>query len=93
MGLAYSNDSYNNENTINNTASNYNNISEMPEYSGQIYVTINNNIPYFNEADYTVEAFENYSDLDELGRCGTAFANICKETMPPEGDARGDISL
>lgn len=92
MGLTYSNDSYNNENTINNTASNYNNISEMPEYSDQIYVTINNNIPYFNEADYTVEAFENYSDLDELGRSGTAFANICKEIMPPEGDARGDIS-
>ena len=45
MGLAYSNDSYNNENTINNTASNYNNLREMPEYFGQIYVTINNNIP------------------------------------------------
>lgn len=92
MALAYSNDSYNNENTINNTVINYNNLSEIPEYSGQIYVTINDNIPYFDENDYTLEAFEKYSSLDELGRCGVAFANICKETMPPEEDERGEIS-
>ena len=70
----------------------YLNIDEIPEYTDKIYVTLNNNIPYFEESDYTTKSFENYSNLDELGRCGVAFANICKETMPPEGDKRGDIS-
>ena len=28
--------------------------------------------------------FEYYSDLDELGRCGVAYANICQELMPTE---------
>ena len=66
---------------------NYNNLIEVPEYNGQIYVKINNNIPYFTKED-----FENYSKLDEKGRCGIAYANICKEIMPPDGDKRGDIS-
>lgn len=81
-------------NTVNNSSEviNYNNISEIPEYSGQIYVKVNDNIPYFNEDNYTIEAFEKYSELDEKGRCGVAFANICKEIMPPDGDERGDIS-
>ena len=96
IGIAYISDNtvYNNENVINNNEIDnyYNSINEMPEYSGQIYVKINNNMPYFNENDYTTEAFENYSILDEKGRCGVAFANICKEIMPPDGDKRGDIS-
>ena len=71
---------------------NYNNLIDVPEYNGQIYVKINDNIPYFTEEDYTTEAFEQYSKLDEKGRCGIAYANICKETMPPDGDKRGDIS-
>lgn len=70
----------------------YSRMDEIPEYSGQIYVEINNNIPYFNEEDYKTEAFEIYSDLDEKGRCGIAYANICKEIMPKEGDTRGSIS-
>lgn len=70
----------------------YLNIDEIPEYTDKIYVILNNNIPYFEESDYTTKSFENYSNLDELGRCGVAFANICKETMSPEGDKRGDIS-
>ena len=96
MGLAYITDNtyYNNENNTNKTENikNYNSITEIPDYSGQIYIKINNNIPYFNENDYTTEPFERYSNLDEKGRCGVAFANICKEIMPPQGDKRGDIS-
>ena len=95
-GLAYiSNDtSYNNGDITSNNeiTNNYNSIKEIPDYSGQIYVEINNNMPYFDEKDYTTEAFENYSMLDEKGRCGVASANICKEIMPPDGDKRGDIS-
>ena len=43
------------------------NISEIPEYTNQIYVMINNNKPYFTENDYTTKCFERYSELDELG--------------------------
>lgn len=75
-----------------NIIASYNNISEIPEYNGQIYVELNNNIPYFEEKEYTTESFERYSNLDNLGRCGVAFANICKEIMPKDGEERGDIS-
>lgn len=67
-------------------------LSTIPEYSTKPYVELNNNMPYFTEEDYTNEAFEKYSKLDNLGRCGVAFANICKEIMPPDGDERGSIS-
>ena len=53
------------------------------------YVERNGNRPYFTEADHTTEAFETYSELDNLGRCGVAYANICKELMPTE--ERGEI--
>ena len=48
--------------------------------------------PYFEEKDYTTKVFENYSDLDSLGRCGVAYANICTELMPKVGEKRGSIS-
>lgn len=70
----------------------YSSLENIPDYSGEICVKINNNKPYFNENNYTTNAFENYSELDYIGRCGVAYANICKETMPPKGDERGDIS-
>ena len=70
----------------------YSNLENIPDYSNEICVMINNNKPYFTEEDYSTEAFENYSELDYLGRCGVAYANICKETMPQKGDERGDIS-
>ena len=68
------------------------NIGEIPEYENEPYVYINDNKPFFTEEDYTTESFEKYAELDILGRCGTAYANICREVMPPEGDKRGDIS-
>lgn len=93
MGLAYIKDNVLIDNTINHVeVANYNHIEDIPEYSGQIYVEINHNVPYFNENDYTTDAFERYSDLDRKGRCGVAYANICKEIMPIDGDKRGDIS-
>ena len=72
--------------------STYFNIDDIPEYTDKIYVELNNNIPYFEENEYTTESFEKYSQLDELGRCGVAYANISKQTMPTEGDERGSIS-
>ena len=84
--------SQNIENTLDNTIANevITYIDNIPDYTGEIYVTINNNIPYFKEDDYTTESFEIYSKLDELGRCGVAYANICKEIMPTK--ERGNIS-
>lgn len=55
------------------------------------YSILNENIPEFKENDYTLEPFESYSELDSLGRCGTAFANICIDTMPTE--ERGEIGM
>lgn len=75
-----------------NAITSYINIAEIPEYSDDIYVLINENKPYFEESEYTTKSFEKYSELDSLGRCGVAYANISKETMPPTGDSRGDIS-
>jgi DNA-entry nuclease len=59
-------------------------------YAGHAWVEINGNIPYFTEDEKnSTEAFEIYSDLDSLGRCGVAYVNICKELMPTE--ERGEI--
>lgn len=55
----------------------------------QAYTVVNNNIPYFSEDEMNEGVFETYSSLDELGRCGVAFANICQEIMPTE--PRGEI--
>ena len=66
-------------------------LSTIPEYNGSPYVEINDNIPYFSEDDYTTKSFEKYSELDILGRSGVAYANICKEIMPKDGEERGEI--
>ena len=60
-------------------------LDNVPEYSGTPYVYINDNFPYFTEEDKeNVEAFETYSELDYLGRCGVSYANVCQEIMPTE---------
>ena len=66
-------------------------LSKIPEYTSSPYIEINNNIPYFTDKDYTTNSFERYSEWDDLGRSGVAFANVCKETMPKKGEERGDI--
>lgn len=67
-------------------------LSNIPEYKNSPYVVINNNIPDFQESDYTTKSFEKYSELDILGRCGVAYANICRETMPADGEERESIT-
>lgn len=64
-------------------------LEDVPAYSGAPYVEINGNEPDFSSSDLTEEAFETYSALDSLGRCGTAYANVGVELMPTED--RGDI--
>lgn len=59
-------------------------LDNLPAYAGVPYVEIDGNKPAFSEEEYTTELFEQYSELDGLGRCGVAYANICKEIMPKE---------
>lgn len=69
------------------TSFNYN---DVPAFDGEnAYYIVNNNIPFFTPSEITVSVFENYSDFDSLGRCGVAYANVCKELMPT--DAREEI--
>lgn len=61
----------------------------IPAFSGNPYVTINDNVPNFKESDVNSISFESYSDLDSLGRCGVAYANIGTDLMPTK--ERGSI--
>lgn len=66
--------------------------TDIPAYAGNSFVILDDNKPAFSKQDRErTDAFETYSDLDELGRCGVAYANICKELMPTE--ERGAIGM
>lgn len=65
-------------------------LDSIPAFSGEPYVVINNNEPFFKESEINTTVFEDYAELDSLGRCGVAYANICKELMPT--DDRESIS-
>ena len=58
--------------------------SMVPPYDGVPSVKINDDKPFFDKSALTLEPFENYSKRDELGRCGAAYANVCRELMPTE---------
>ena len=64
-------------------------MKDIPEYSGQPYVVLNDNEPLFGEGDLKEEADEYYSELDVDGKCGVAEASIGEELMPTE--ERGSI--
>ena len=65
-------------------------IKEVPKYSGKSSVAAHGNKPYFTSREkQNTNTFESYHKLDKLGRCGVAYANVSKDTMPTE--ARGEI--
>lgn len=64
-------------------------LDELPAYSGEPYVAVNGNQPFFTEEDQTTASYETYSPLDALGRCGAAWANVGVDLMPTED--RGSI--
>jgi DNA-entry nuclease len=68
-------------------------LSSVPAYSGTPYATVNNNTPYFTDAEIAAAAtsYEYYSPLDSLGRCGVTVASIGKDLMPTE--ERGSIGM
>ena len=87
----FKDDIYNYTYSIINTSNESYDIENLPEYDGNSYVIVNDNIPYFKEEEYTTTSFEKYSELDLLGRCGVASANISKDLMPTE--KRGSIGM
>lgn len=64
-------------------------LEDIPEYTSEPYVVVNGNVPFFTVSSDMTESFEVYTDLDALGRCGVAYANIGKDLMPTED--RGSI--
>lgn len=77
-------DIYNYTYSLINSGSSSSNMEDIADYNGNSYVIVNDNNPYFKEEEYTTDSFEKYSELDSLGRCGVAYANISKELMPTE---------
>ena len=64
-------------------------VEEIPPFSGDAYIAINGNVPFFVEEEITNESYEYYTELDSLGRCGITEACIGIDIMPTED--RGDI--
>lgn len=58
--------------------------SEILQNINEPYAVLNGNVPEFTEQEKKLGIFENYSELDYLGRCGVAFARVSKELMPKE---------
>lgn len=64
-------------------------VMDVPAFFGEPYVVINDNEPEFSDEDLTTDAYEYYSELDALNRCGYTMACIGKDLMPTED--RGNI--
>lgn len=64
-------------------------LADIPAYSGDPYIAVNDNAPLFTDSELTTASFEDYSPLDSLGRCGVAYSCVGLETMPTE--ERGSI--
>ena len=65
-------------------------LSQVPSYAGSPFTEVNDSRPFFGDAEKKrTDGFETYSELDALGRCGVAYANLSRELMPEE--ERGEI--
>lgn len=65
-------------------------LSSIPAYSGQAYVALNGNVPWFTASEKVTASYETYGALDELGRCTQVMACCGKDLMPTKD--RGNIS-
>ena len=61
----------------------------IPDYAGEDVIELNGGNPCFTEYDLEHITGESYSELDSLGRCGTAVAMLDRTMMPAE--ERGSI--
>lgn len=85
-GQVIENSNNTNSPTSNTTTTDSSNITinNIPAYSGDDYIILNNNVPNFSDSDLTTTSFEEYAPLDDLGRCGVAYSNIGTDIMPTE---------
>ena len=60
-------------------------LDNIPAFSGEPYVVIDDNQPSFTASELTTSSFESYAPLDSLGRCGVAYACISTDLMPADG--------
>lgn len=66
-------------------------LDDIPEFDDEPYVILNDNKPNFTDDMLSDKAYEFYSELDSLGRCGYAIACVGTEIMPTE--ERGEIGM
>ena len=66
-------------------------LDAVPAYAGEPFIILNDNVPLFEESDYTTKSYEHYGDLDALNRCTLTVACIGKDLMPTE--ERGEIGM
>lgn len=63
----------------------------IPDYSGEMTITLDQNQPNFTSKDLTKKSYETYGNLDSKGRCQTAQACVGRDLMPKE--ERGAIGM
>ena len=71
-------------------------LEQVPEAGSSLYAEVNGGEPFFTRAEIAgarevEQPYESYSDLDKLGRCGSAEALLDKSLMPTE--ERGSIGM
>lgn len=64
--------------------------SRFPDYDGQAFIYINDDVPELDKEDGSKE-FQIYMNLDILGRCTETYVNVSPDTMPVE--PRGSIGM
>lgn len=57
---------------------------QIPPYSGEASVVVNGNVPEFTADEITTSSFEQYGELDGMGRCTAAVACLGRDLMPKE---------
>lgn len=65
-------------------------LEDIPEFSGEPYVVLEDNRPNFPEEEWAAEPFEEYSPLDSLGRCGRPMPVWVWRPCPPRSGAPSD---
>ena len=66
-------------------------LASVQEYNQDAFCVVNDNVPQFTAKEITTDSFEEYGDLDPLGRCTVCTASIGKDLMPTE--KRGAIGM
>lgn len=59
-------------------------LADIPAYAGEPYAVINDNNPFFTEEEIAkaTTSWEEYGDMDRLGRCSMCWASVGKDIMP-----------